>query len=483
MLSKKFLVVAYALFFGITNHQQLQAADLFVDDLRQRTFNFFWETAPAETGLTPDRWPSRSESSIAAVGFGLTAYGVGAERGWITREAAAERTLATLRFFSESEQSEHPVESAGHRGFYYHFLEIDSGRRWRKCELSSIDTALLMMGVLFAQQYFDGDNAVESEIRETADALYRRVEWDWFQPRPPLVAMGWKPESERGQPPGFGRADYRGYNEAMFLYVLALGSPTHAIDPAGWDAFCSEYDWDEFYGQSFVNFSPLFGHQYATCWIDLRGIQDAYMRGRGIDYFENSRRATLAQRAYAIANPAGWRGYGEDVWGLTACDGPGIGQAEYAGQQRRFASYWARGAGAKEIRDDGTIAPTAAGGSIPFAPEETLRALATMKEQYGEHLYGEYGFFDSFNPSCTDADRKYRHGAVHEGIGWVNADYLGIDQGPILLQAENHRSEFVWEVMRKSPYLREGLRRAGFTGGWLDEDNTKDDTDDKPAED
>lgn len=444
------------------------AEEEFLDDLQQRTFNFFWETPPAETGLTPDRWPSRSESSIAAVGFGLTAYGVGVERGWITREAAAERTLATLQFFRDSEQGEHSVESAGHRGFYYHFLEIDTGRRWRQCELSSIDTALLMMGVLFAQQYFDGDNPTEREIRESADALYRRVEWDWFQPRAPLMAMGWKPEPQRHQPAGFGRADYRGYNEAMFLYVLALGSPTHAIEPAAWEAFCDDYKWDEFYGEQFVQFSPLFGHQYAACWIDLRGIQDASMRGRGIDYFENSRRATLAQRGYAIANPAGWRGYGADVWGLTACDGPGIGPSTYNGKQRRFAGYWARGAGADHINDDGTIAPTAAGGSIPFAPKETLGTLQAMHDQYGKHLYGEYGFFDSFNPSCTDPEREYRHGKVHEDVGWVNADYLGIDQGPILLQAENYRTGFVWDVMRQSPYLQEGLRRAGFAGGWLD---------------
>ncbi|MEO0530692.1 MAG: glucoamylase family protein, partial [Planctomycetota bacterium] len=312
----------------------------------------------------------------------------------------------------------------------------------------------------------------ERAIRDTADALYRRVEWDWFQPRPPLVAMGWKPEPNQHTPDGFGRADYRGYNEAMFLYVLALGSPTHAIAPAAWESFCSEYTWDEFHGQKFVQFSPLFGHQYAACWIDLRGIQDAYMRQRGIDYFENSRRATLAQRAYAIANPKGWKGYGEDVWGLTACDGPGIGQAEYNGETRRFAGYWARGAGSERVDDDGTIAPTAAGGSIQFAPNETVRALQTMKHRYGEKLYGEYGFFDSFNPSCTDPDRQYRHGGVHEGIGWVNSDYLGIDQGPILLQAENHRSGFVWDVMRRSPYIQRGLRRAGFTGGWLNAETT-----------
>ena len=450
-----------------------EADDPFLDDLQRKTFDFFWETTPADNGLTPDRWPSESPCSIAAVGFALTAYPLGVERGWVSREEAAERTLATLRFFAESPQSETDPKASGHRGFYYHFLVMRTGERWRDCELSSIDTALLMMGVLAAREYYGGDDAVEREVRDLADKLYRRVEWDWMRPRPPLVAMAWYPEPRGNQPPGFGRADYRGYNEAMFLYVLALGSPTHAIDPAAWEAFCGEYDWAAFHGQEHVNFAPLFGHQYAACWIDLRGVQDAYMRDRGIDYFENGRRATLAQQAYAVANPAGWEGYGADCWGLTAGDGPGGFQGEVGGEPRRFQSYWARGASAVRTDDDGTIAPTAAGGSIPFAPEATIPTLRAMRDRYGALLYGRYGFLDSFNPSFragfVPKGQTLRHGRVDPEHGWFNTDYLGIDQGPILLMAENHRTGFVWDLMKRSPYVRRGLERAGFRGGWLDE--------------
>lgn len=444
----------------------------FLDDLQQRTFRFFWERTPADNGLTPDRWPSKSASSIAAVGFALTSYGVGVERGWITREEGAERVLATLQFFRDAPQHDGPQKVTGYRGFYYHFLVMNTGHRFRTCELSSIDTALLMAGVLFAAEYFDGDDDVETELRQIASDLYRRVEWDWLQPRPPLVGMAWYPEGRGPQQQQFGRADYQGYNEAMLLYVLALGSPTHAIDPAAWDKFTSTYRWGEFHGQEHINFTPLFGHQYSHIWIDFRGIQDEYTKTKGIDYFENSRRATLSQRRYAIANPHGWRDYSGDVWGLTACDGPLNRKLRYRGEERAFHTYFARGASLNGIEDDGTIAPTAAGGSIPFAPQETLAALRAMRERYGERLYSEYGFLDSFNPSFTfDGVEPFR-GEVYDDIGWVNSDYLGIDQGPILLMAENYHSELVWRVMRRNEYIRAGLERAGFTGGWLDAEET-----------
>ena len=444
----------------------ISAADgEFLDTLQQRTFQFFWETANPDNGLVPDRWPGRgpdpAPSSVAAVGFGLTAYCAGVERGYITRDEAIARVLNTLRFFWEAPQSDQPNDVSGYRGFFYHFLDMQTGlRRW-ECELSSIDTALLMAGVLSCQEYFDRDEAREREIRELADALYRRVEWSWMQPRPPLISMSWRPER------GFGDHDYRGYNEAMLLYVLALGSPTHPIDPAVWEAYTSSYLWADFYGQEHVNFEPLFGHQYSHVWIDFRKIQDRSMRDKGIDYFENSRRATYSQRAYAADNPRGWRDYSGDIWGLTACDGPADKVLPYAGEQRQFHSYWARGASAERINDDGTIAPTAAGGSIPFAPEISIPALRAMRERYGEKLFAKYGFLDSFNPSFTFQDVKLMHGEVVEGVGWVDTDYLGIDQGPILLMSENYRSGLVWELMKKSAYVRRGLERAGFSGGWL----------------
>ncbi|MCA9241345.1 MAG: hypothetical protein KDA37_14140 [Planctomycetales bacterium] len=445
----------------IRPYSELNVADAeFLDTLAQRTFRFFWETTP-ENGLVLDRYPSNSPSSIAAIGFGLTAYGVGVERDWVSREAGARRVLATLKTLAGASQSDAP-HAAGYQGFFYHFLELDSASRWRECELSSIDTALLMAGVLFCQEFFDRDTDQESEIRRLADHLYRRVQWDWIQPRAPLIAMSWRPEK------GFGGADYKGYNEAMLLYVLALGSPTHPVDASAWSAFTETYIWDAFYGPEHVNFSPLFGHQYSHAWIDFRGIQDDYMRSRKSDYFENSRRATYSQRSYAIANPRKWVGYGEDLWGLTACDGPANGVFTFAGQERRFDTYSARGASAEYIRDDGAIAPTAAGGSIAFAPEICVPALQAMRSRYGDDLFGRYGFLDSFNPSFTFADAPIKRGKIVPGKGWINGDYLGIDQGPIVLMIENYRSGLVWRVMRRNEHIRRGLGRAGFEGGWLD---------------
>lgn len=435
-----------------------------LDDLQRRTFDYFWQTTNPKNGLVPDRWPGRSPCSVAAVGFGLSAYCVGVERGWVSREAAVERTLTTLRFLWQAPQHEGTSQVAGYRGFFYHFLDMETGHRYRSSELSSIDTALLMCGVLCAREYFDRDNPEETEARDLADKLYRRVEWSWMQPRAPLICMAWFPEG------GLGESDYRGYDEAMFLYALAIGSPTYAVDPSAWRAFTATYHWGDFFGQQHVNFGPLFGHQYAHVWIDFRGLQDAFLREKGIDYFENSRRATYAQRAYAANNPGGWKGYSEEVWGLTACDGPANVELRYGGKLRRFHSYYARGVEAQQIDDDGTLAPTAAGGSIPFAPEIALPALRAMRDRYGDKLYGKYGFLDSFNPSFDFADAELDNGRVVPGEGWFDTDYLGIDQGPILLMAENYRSGLVWKIMRRSLYLRSGLRLAGLTGGWLDDE-------------
>jgi len=436
--------------------------DRFLDDLQARTFRWFWDVTNPRTGLTPDRWPTQSFSSVAAVGFALTAYPIGVERGYVSRADAAARTLATLRFLWRAPQGPEPAGVAGYRGFFYHFLDPETGHRWEQVELSTVDTALLLAGALFARQYFDRADAVEDSIRALADSLYRRVDWTWAQARPPLISMGWYPES------GYHGWDWRGYNEAMIVYILALGSPTHPIEPEAWNAWTETYQWGSFHGQDFLQFGPLFGHQYSHVWIDFRGIQDAYMRGRGIDYFENSRRATLAQRAYAIANPEGWKGYGPDVWGLTASDGPADVTLTVNGRERTFHTYWPRGAAAGYLNDDGTIVPTAAGGSVPFAPEIAIPALQAMRDRYGEHLYGHYGFVDAFNPTFTFTDVPLRHGRVVPGVGWFDTDHLGIDQGPILAMIENYRSELVWRLMREAPEIVRGLRRAGFSGGWLD---------------
>ena len=450
-----------------------------LDDLEKRTFEFFRDSANAENGQVPDHWPNDNKgdyfSSIASIGFGLTAYGVGAERGWIKRAEAVKRTLATLKSLREAPQGDEPDVSGSH-GFYYHFLDMQTGRRYRAkpwVELSTIDTTLLLGGVLFAQSYFDRSTKDEKEIRRLADEIYRRVDWKWASPRAPLVAMGWTPEA------GFIHADWRGYNEAMLLYVLALGSPTYAIEPSAWKVWTENYDstWGSFQGQEHLGFAPLFGHQYSHVWIDFRGLRDEYMRAHDLDYFQNSRRATFAQREYAIHNPMQWTDYSADIWGLTACNGPRAATPKgepdrYANDPKTFYGYIARGAGLRGTIDDGTIAPTAAAASIAFAPEIVIPAIEAMQKRYGDAVYTRYGFIDAFNPSFTFTDRPLRTGRIDPKLGWVDTLYLGIDQGPIVAMIENYRSDLVWKVMRKNPYIREGLKRAGFTGGWLDREAT-----------
>jgi hypothetical protein len=433
----------------------------FLDTLEVRTFQFFWQLANPRNGLVPDRAPSPSFSSVAAVGFGLTAYPIGVERGYVSRADARARALTTLRFLWEAPQGSASAGVTGYNGFFYHFLDMETGHRFETVELSTIDTALLLAGALVCQSYFTGDHPDEIDIRRLADSLYRRVNWPWAQPNPPGITLGWKPES------GFIPYDYRGYNETMLLYILALGSPTFPVAPEAWTEYTSTYRWGSFHGEDHLGFAPLFGHQYSHVWIDFRGIQDSYMRGRGIDYFENSRRATYAQRAYAIANPMGWKGYGADVWGLTAADGPLDTTMVIDGRSRRFHTYWARGASFTEVNDDGTLAPTAAGGSIPFAPEIAIPALEAMRRRYGDDLFSTYGFVDSFNPTY-DVPTRLQHGRRVPGVGWFDTDYLGIDQGPIVAMIENYRSDLVWRLMRGNPHVVRGLRRAGFTGGWLD---------------
>jgi hypothetical protein len=365
-----------------------------------------------------------------------------------------------LRFFWTAPQDSAGPNTTGYHGFFYHFLDISTGYRYQTVELSTIDTSLLLAGILFAQSYFDQSDTTEQQIRALADSIYFRVDWKWAEARPPAVSMGWHPES------GFINADWIGYNEGMILNILALGSPTHPADSAAWSKWESGYQWSTYYGQSFVQFAPLFGHEYSHVWIDFQVIADDYMRGRGIDYFENSRRAALAQRAYAIANPGGWKDYGGDVWGLTACDGPANTTLTIGGRTRQFHTYFARGAALNDERDDGTICPTAVGGAIPFVPEYAIAALLTMRTKYGNKLFSTYGFLDAFNPTFT-ASGQQETGTVDPNLGWFDVDYLGIDQGPILAMIENFRTGLVWKVMRGNAHIIAGLKRAGFTGGWL----------------
>lgn len=448
--------------FGVARPDPFSPQQL-TDDVEQRAFKFFWETTNPANGLVCDRWPTQEFASVASVGFGLTAYPIGVERGYVSRAQAAERVLATARFFRYAPQGPQAAGITGYKGFFYHYLDMQSGMRVRQCELSTVDTALLMGGMLFCRAYFDRSGAIETEIRRLIDEIEARIDWTWAQPRAPAICHGWRPES------GFIRHDWLGYCEAMLVYIIALGSPTFAVQPAAWSKWCSTYDqsWGTWHGQEHLTFPPLFGHQYSHAWIDFRGIRDAYMRGRDLDYFENSRRATYANRAYAIANPKGWAGYGENVWGLTASDGPADVVVQDGGKTLHFNAYSARGSGIIDTNDDGTIAPTAAIASINFAPEIVLPALGQMARAYGQTIYGQYGFLDAFNLSF-DYDKPLRYGRRVPSFGWVDIDYLGIDQGSIIAMIGNHRSELIWRKMRGHATIRRGLERAGFTGGWLD---------------
>lgn len=435
--------------------------DPFLAEVESRSFDYFWKTSDAQTGLTPDRSPSPSFSSIAAVGFALTAYPIGVSEGYISRADAAERTLTTLRTLYTLPQGSGDTGVAGYKGFFYHFLNMDNGRRFGLVELSTVDTAILLAGALFCQEYFDGPSATESGIRAYADSLYDRVDWTWAAPNSPAISLGWTPDS------GFIEYDWRGYNEGMLLYVLALGSRTHPIADGAWAEYTRTYRWEDYFGQEYLNFGPAFGHQFSHIWIDFRGIQDPYMRDRGIDYFENTRRAAYVERAYATFNPMGWAGYGPNTWGFSACDGPADTAVDVSGVFRWFRTYWARGTAYTRTANDGTISPSAVGGMVPFAPEIAVPALKTLQATYGNLIYSTYGFVDAFNPSFTLPIRTSL-GRVDRTRGWFDTDFLGIDEGPILAMVENYRTELIWTTMRRNRYIIKGLQRAGFSGGWLD---------------
>jgi hypothetical protein len=404
--------------------------DEFLDYVQQAAFHYFWYEANPANGLVRDRSQPYSAGSIAATGFGLTAITIGIDRGWITRAAGRDRTLTTLRTFWQQPQGPEPTDRIGYRGWFYHFLEMDSATRAGSSELSSIDTALFLAGMLDARQYFYQSHAEEEEIRSLAEAIFERVDWLWMTAEEDSLSMGWMPET------GFLGARWIGYNEAMILYLLGMGASEDSLPPDQWDSWTSGYEWATHFGYSYVQFPPLFGHQYSHMWVDFRHIADPYMLEKGLTYFENSRRATLAQRAYCMENPGGFTGYGSRVWGLTACDGPGTDG---------FFSYIARGAPPPE-NDDGTIAPTAVGGSMPFAPEHCLPTLRHLYDTYRSNLWTGYGFRDAFNLQAN----------------WWGPDILGIDQGPILIMLENFRSQSVWRRFMQDPVIRRGLQAAGF---------------------
>ncbi|HEY3025658.1 MAG TPA: glucoamylase family protein [Pyrinomonadaceae bacterium] len=417
--------------------------------LQSDTFKYFLQEMNPKNGLVPDSTRKGAPSSIAAIAFALTVYPIGVERSYISRKEAVKRTLKTLRFFHNGPEGK-GTDSIGHRGFYYHFLDMTTGHRTWNSEVSTIDTAYLIAGALAAAQYFERDTKDEREIRELAEILYRRADWHWARNGALTVAHGWKPKT------GFIKYRWTGYNEALILYILALASPTFPLPGESYRAWTRTYKWKKLYGYEFLYAGPLFIHQISHMWIDFRGIQDEYMRGKSIDYFENSRRATYVQQQYAIRNPRGFKGYGEYIWGITASDGPGPATRRINSRTVRFYDYVARGI--PNGPEDGTLAPWAVTASLPFAPEIVLPSLNYFNQKFPE-MTSKYGVKCSYNPTFTGAKKNKK--------GWVSLGYYGLDQGPIVAMIENYRSEFLWRLMRKSPYIVEGLRRAGFRGGWL----------------
>jgi hypothetical protein len=371
---------------------------------------------------------------------------VAVDRGYQTRKIAAARARKILEFLFHAEQSDRPT-ATGYKGFFYHFLDMETGRRTWQSELSTIDSAILFAGALVAAQYFDGPSADERVVRELGNALYLRADWQWMLSNG-AVSHGWRPES------GFIRYAWRGYNEALFLVILALGSPSHPIPRRSYSEWLSTYRWRRNYGQGYVYSGPLFTHQLSHLWIDFRGIQDSYMRERRIDYFENSRRATYAQQAYAIRNTRGFKGYCENAWGITASDGPASPNRSLSRRGKRFWGYHARGVPFGP--DDGTLSPWALVASLPFASEIVLPAMQHMNTTYPK-ITGSYGFESSFNPSFLGKT----------SAGWISKWHYAIDQGPLIIMVDNYLSGLMWRLTSSCEYIVSGLERAGFSGGWL----------------
>ncbi|MBC7931943.1 MAG: hypothetical protein H7Z38_15400 [Rubrivivax sp.] len=399
-----------------------RADEAFLEDISRRTFQYFLDHTDAQTGLVLDRaraqgeahpagHPSHNIASSAATGFGLTALCIGAERGWITRDEARRRVLTTLHFFAERASHE--------RGWFLHWMDKETGERRWNSEYSSIDTALLLAGVLTARRYFRGD----AEIARLSTFIYERVDFKWMLAgHPVLLSHGWRPET------GFIKSRWDTYSEHLILQLLAIGSPTHPITPRAWLGWTRKRI--SYAGFTFMSDGPLFIHQYTQLWADLRGARESWYPFT--DYFANSIAATRAHRQFCIDLAAEFPAYGPDVWGITASDSA--------------KGYVAWGGPPRDPAIDGTIVPSAAGGSIMFTPDISVRALRAMKEKFGERVYGRYGFTDAFNPND----------------GWTGADVIGINQGPILLSAENLRSGFVWRYFMRNEEIPRAMRLVGF---------------------
>ncbi|HEX8847176.1 MAG TPA: glucoamylase family protein [Pyrinomonadaceae bacterium] len=421
-----FFLICTASYFNPAASAQsvrLSARDeAFLEDLSHRAFLYFLEHADPETGLVLDRartsgaahdasHPSHNIASSAATGFGLTALCIGARRGWITRAEARERVRKTLRFFAERAAQEH--------GWFLHWMDQRTGERRWNSEYSSIDTTLLLGGVLTVRQCFRDD----ALIVRLATKIYERVDFKWMQAgHPTLISHGWKPET------GFLKPHWDTYSEHLMLDLLAVGSPTHSITPRTWRAW--KRDYMTYAGYRYITGGPLFIHQYSHAWVDFRNWRESW--SPHTDFFANSVAATRAHRAFCISLAKEFPGYSEDVWGITASDSA--------------KGYVAWGGPPRDPAIDGTVVPCAAGGSLMFTPDISLKALRTMREKYGERIYGHYGFTDAFNPNT----------------GWVNPDVIGLDVGITLLSAENLRTGNVWRWFMRNPEIPRAMQLVGL---------------------
>jgi hypothetical protein len=389
--------------------------DAFLDSLERATFLYFWEQADAQTGLVKDRCNVRVQadfgtvSSIAATGFGLTALCIGAEREFVKFTAARDRALATLQFLY--------AKMPTHRGFFYHWADVRSGGRIWDSEISSIDTAILLCGVLACRYYFR-----YREITRLAMQIFSRVDWRWLSADTALLSHGWTPEV------GFLQYRWDYYSELMMMYLLGLGSTTYALPVDTWHAWkrtTFEYDGLRYIG----SYAPLFVHQYSQAWFDFRGKRDRYA-----DYFRNSAIATEVHRRFCLELSKEFPHFSDDLWGITASDSKN--------------GYVAWGGPPEMGPIDGTVVPSAVAGSLPFLPQPTLRVLKNIRKRFGDRTWCRYGFVNAFNPAT----------------GWYDTDVVGIDTGITLLMAENLRTGFVWNVFMRSPEVKRALELAGFEG-------------------
>lgn len=409
-----FLLLTSLLSFCQPRLFSMEKADAgFLDLVEKRSFQYFVNCTNPANGLVLDKASNSkapdykyAPASIAAVGFGLAALAAGAERGWIGKDAAEARVKTTLEFFSEKMESEH--------GFFYHFVDMETGKRAWNCELSSIDTALFLAGALTAAQYFESP-----EIKELAKKLYERADWKWMAGGSPFLSMGWTPEK------GFILHTWSEYNESMVMYILALGSPTFPLAAESWAKI--KRTRGIYRGHELILSPPLFTHQFSHAFIDFRNKRDAFA-----DYFENSVQATLANRQFCIDSAASFKTYGKDSWGLTASIGPD--------------GYKAYGAPPGPALHDGTVAPSAAAAAIVFTPEYSISAMKYWYSKFRDELWGNYGFSDSFN-----LDRKF-----------FAPDAYAINQGPTVLMIENYRSGLIWKLFMSRPEVLKGMKEAGF---------------------